>query len=167
MHISTLGMTKCTKNAGHLAATRGIRVAMAAAARHSAADMEPKTVKSSTSGVFVRLHSRTGSASALMVLILQLLFTGLVPAADARALAADAGSRMGVHVEKPGVHHAVHDSGDCVFCVSMQLGAVPAPLGRAPEAGTDHRMPAPAETACSHCAVLLTCQVARAPPFAA
>jgi len=129
--------------------------------------MEPIPANVSTSGVFVRRHSRSGSAAALLVLTLQLLFTGLVPVADARASAADSGSWMGVHVEKPGVHHPVHDSGDCVFCVSLQLGAVPAHPGRTPETGIDRRVAAPAEDARSYVPVILTTQVARAPPFAA
>ncbi len=121
----------------------------------------------STSGVFVRMHSRRGSAAALLVLALQLLFTGLVPVADARAAEADTGSWLGVHVEKPGVHHPVHDSGDCVFCVALQLGAAPAHFGRVPDAAACRRVAAPVERPRPCASVHVASQVARAPPFAA
>ncbi|HEX9106581.1 MAG TPA: hypothetical protein VF832_05125, partial [Longimicrobiales bacterium] len=101
-----------------------------------------------------------------LVLLVQLLFTGLVPIADAHATAADSGSWLGVHVEKPGVHHPVHDSSDCAFCVTLQLGAVPAALARLPETGSAGRMAVPAAPVRGYVPVVLTSQVARAPPFA-
>lgn len=138
-----------------------------AAVRVSGSAVELAPVKASTSGVFVHLHSRSGSAAALLVLAVQLLFTGLAPVADARAVAAEPGARLGVHVERPGVHHHVHDSSDCVFCVSLQLGVVPAQFGRAPATGSDGRLPAPVEPVRSYAPVVLTSQLARAPPFVA
>ena len=129
--------------------------------------MEPMRPNASNSGVFVRLPSRSGSAAALLMLMLQLLFTGLVPVADARAVAAEPGSWMGVHVEKPDVHHAAHDPGDCVFCVSLQLGAIPADFGRAPEMGSDRSLPEAAQPVPGYARLVFPSQFARAPPFAA
>ncbi len=138
-----------------------------AARRTSGRAAELAGARASTSGVFARLHSRSGGAAALLVLVVQLLFTGLAPVADARAAASEPGARLGVHMERPGVHHHVHDSSDCVFCVSLQLGAVPAHFGRAPAAGSDGRLPVPVALVRSYTPVVLTSQLARAPPFAA
>ncbi len=129
--------------------------------------MEPDPALASTSGVPIRPHSRRGTAAAALVLLLQLLLLGLLPIADARASAADVGSRLGVHIEKPGVHHAVHDSEDCAFCTTMQLGAVPAPLARGPEMVLSRReLPVP-ERPLVTTPTLATPRLARAPPVLA
>ncbi len=101
------------------------------------------------------------------MLLIQLLMLGLLPVADARASAADVGSRLGVHLEKPGVHHAVHDSEDCAFCTTMQLGAVPAPPVRVPEPVLPRREAPIAEHARVSSPILPTARFARAPPIPA
>ncbi len=129
--------------------------------------MEPDPGIRSTSGVRARPHTRLGSAAAAAVLLLQLLFLGLLPAADARAYAADVGSRLGTHMEKPGVHHPVHDAEDCAFCTTMQLGAVPAPPVRAPEPVLPRREAPVAEHPRAITPTLPTARLARAPPVPA
>jgi hypothetical protein len=103
----------------------------------------------------------------LIVLLLQLALLGLLPAADARASAADSGTAAGAQIEKPGTHHAVHDAADCAFCIALQLGAVPAALSRPPEAGVARRVAAVRYRPESHSPTLLASPVARAPPIRA
>ncbi len=128
--------------------------------------MEPIPAELSTSFVLIRPQSRSGSAAAIVVLLLQLLFIGLVPVADARAAAADTGSSLGVHIEKPGVHHPVHNPADCVFCTALQLGASPTRPASAPDAGTAQRMVAPPVPTLTPPTLPSALQVARAPPAA-
>lgn len=128
--------------------------------------MEPVPVELSTSFVLIRPQSRTWSAATILVVLLQLLFVGLAPVADARASAADTGTAAGVHVEKPDVHHPVHNPADCVFCTALQLGAAPAPPASVPEAGAPRREAADQARPASPSALPFTSQVARAPPAA-
>ncbi len=128
--------------------------------------MEPIPAELSTSFVLIRPQSRSGSAAAIVVLLLQLLFIGLVPVADAHAAAAEAGSSLGVHIEKPGVHHPVHNPADCVFCTALQLGASPAQQATAPEAGAPQRLAAPPVRTLTPPTLPPVLQVARAPPAA-
>jgi len=117
--------------------------------------------------VLTRPHSGRRGAAAAIALLLQLLFVGLLPVADARASAADIGSRLGVHLEQPGVHHPTHDSEDCTFCVTLQLDAVPAPPTRAPEPLRARREAPAAEQPLVVTPILPTAQLARAPPLPA
>ena len=128
--------------------------------------MERILAEASTSLVLKRPPSRQRSVAAILVVVFQLLFVGLVPAADARASEADAGTTMGVHVEKPGVHHRMHDSEDCVFCIALQLGAAPAAAAAAPEAGAPERLVTVQLQPTTPPTLPFASQVARAPPAA-
>ena len=128
--------------------------------------MEPLGPLVSKSLVLIRPRSRLGNAAAAVVMLLQLLFVGLMPAADARALAADMSTSAGVHMEQAGVRHHAHDAEDCAFCITMQLGAVPAAPGEAPEAGKARRVAPSRERVESHTPFLISSEVARAPPAA-
>ncbi len=144
----------------------GRRLRAGEAARILAALMEPVPVELSTSLVLIRPQSRSRSAATILLVALQLLFVGLTPVADARAWAADTGTAAGVHIEKPGVHHPVHNPADCVFCTALQLGAAPAPAASVPEAGAPLREPTDDVQPPAPSALPFTSQVARAPPAA-
>lgn len=129
--------------------------------------MEPASAVQSSSVVLIRAREgRRGSAAALVTLLLQLLFVGLAPAADARASATDAGPYSAVHIEKQGAHHHVHDSSNCAFCIALQAGAAPAPLNRPPADLPARRLPLGPETGQHYFPAPVLSSSARAPPVA-
>lgn len=130
--------------------------------------MEPLPGNASTSLVHAPFRSRRNRGlAALITVLVQVAIFALMPAADARASAADTGTFGGVHIEKPGVHHHVHDSAECSFCITLQLGAAPAPPTRAPEAESAHRAVFVSDCPDSHSPVLFASRTARAPPACA